>query len=162
MTCKRGPPCLLKLATSPIETNASVCAVSSRRLALWKSDACGSPRMTFLGMSARMSTWSDQWNLGSTKDTFPMKVLIKWPSNFYSVFKVYRELLTRSNIIECFANEAILRYNITNKQTIFYQTLNQQNKLVFSGLRTPVMLVTLCYSSQNIQVTLVSVLSYFS
>ena len=85
-----------------------------------------------------------------------MKVLIKWPSNFYSVFKVYRELLTRSNIIECFANEAILRYNITNKQTIFYQTLNQQNKLVFSGLRTRVMLVTLCYSSQNTQVTFIS------
>ncbi|RMX57166.1 hypothetical protein pdam_00022594 [Pocillopora damicornis] len=40
-----------------------------------------------------------------------MKVLIKWPSNFYSVFKVYRELLTRSNIIECFANEAILRFS---------------------------------------------------
>ena len=34
-------------------------------------------------------------------------------------FKVYRELLTSSNIIECLAEEGILRYNLTNKQTNF-------------------------------------------
>ena len=34
-------------------------------------------------------------------------------------FKVYRELLTSSYIIECLAEEGILRYNLTNKQTKF-------------------------------------------
>ena len=44
------------VATSLVEPNASVCAVSSRCLVLWKFGACGSLGMTSLGMSARMST----------------------------------------------------------------------------------------------------------
>ena len=44
--------------------------------------------------------------------------------------KVYREPLTSCNITECLADEAILRYNLTNKQIIFYQTHNQQEKIV--------------------------------
>ena len=50
----------------------------------------------------------------------------RYSSRGQVTFKVYRELLTRSNIIDCLADEAILRYNLTNKQTISYQTLNQQ------------------------------------
>ena len=55
----------------------------------------------------------------------------RYSSSSQVTFKVYRDLLTSSNIIECLADEAILRYNLTNKQTIFNQTLNKQNKLVF-------------------------------
>ena len=44
------------VATSLVEPNAGVCAVSSRCLVLWKFGACGSLGMTSLGMSARMST----------------------------------------------------------------------------------------------------------
>ena len=44
------------VATSLVEPNASVCAVSSRCLVLWKFGAFGWPGMTSLGMSARMST----------------------------------------------------------------------------------------------------------
>ena len=50
----------------------------------------------------------------------------RYSSRGQVTFKVYRELLTRSNIIDCLADEAILRYNLTNKQTISYQTLKQQ------------------------------------
>ena len=55
----------------------------------------------------------------------------RYSSSGQVTFKVHRELLTTSNIIECLADEANLRYNEINiNQTIFYRTLNQQNKLV--------------------------------